>query len=139
MRGLAAATLPDDSFFPNFYVPAVMENSYDVNGLVTHFEIDGIWKPLEQCPTDAIFNFGKLVWPLDHSLHDWPNIAEPLLQKYTASSAINSSVPAKSFACIRRTNSRLYSLGVTLTHPPAPDTPICRENRGAVSTHASSA
>jgi hypothetical protein len=47
-----------------------MENCYDVKGFASHSEVDGIWKLLEQCPTDAILNFRKLEWPLDYSLHD---------------------------------------------------------------------
>jgi hypothetical protein len=45
-----------DSFFPNFRVPMVMENCDYLNGFVAHFEADGIGKPVEQCPMDAIFN-----------------------------------------------------------------------------------
>jgi len=67
----------------------VMENCYDVNCFVAHFEVDGIWKPLEQCPTDTIFDFRKLERRLDNSLHD----CFKLHQEFRAKSAALSFVP----------------------------------------------
>lgn len=48
----------------------VMKNCYDVNRFVTHFEVNRIWKPVRQCPMNAISNFRKLERHLYNPLHD---------------------------------------------------------------------
>ena len=70
----------------------VVENCYDVNGFVAHFEVDRIWKPLEQCPTDTFCDFRKLERHLEYSLHD----CVKLHQEFPTKPAALSFVPRNS-------------------------------------------
>src|SRR4051812_13450812 len=65
------ACLLNDSLFPNAWVSMLMEDGYDVNRHVGHFEVNGVWKPVKQGSAKAIPDIRKLKGHLGDALHHY--------------------------------------------------------------------
>ena len=62
----------------------LVENSDNVNLLVTCQEVNGVWKPMKQRPSNIGFDLGKLKWGLNHSLHNGVEFNEEFSAKICA-------------------------------------------------------
>lgn len=81
-----------------------MQNGYDINRLIAHFEVDGVRKPMKQCSANIFFDLWKLKWRLHYSLHYCIKLSEEAGAKpgtvvFNQATASRTSRSASSHRC----------------------------------------